>query len=300
MDPVTHALSGALIRQLGFKRKAALFVLVFSALIPDIDYVTRFWGADVFLRYHRGITHGFFALALFPLLMGFLFRKKGGFFYYAFLSFLGYASHIFLDFTTQYGTMVLSPLDSHRYSLNLTFIIDPYISGGLIAALILARVTRWKPAVIAVCTIMMIGGYLGGRYYMQDQAKQFLKKSIDANVYRVYPLPNGILRWWFVVKSGDEATTGTVDLFMRKVFIYRKYAVNSNDPAVVESRKQETVQSFLAFAAMPYAEVKREGGMTIVRWRELSYSFLPGEQFAVEVVTDAKGSVVRSRLKIAG
>jgi inner membrane protein len=298
MDPVTHALSGMVLHKLGFKRKAALFVLVLSAVVPDIDYVTRFWGADVFLHYHRGITHGFLALLLFPLITGFLFRNKGGFLYYAFLSFLGYASHLFLDFTNQYGIQFLAPLDWNRYSLDLTFIIDPYIIGGLLAALILARISRWKPALIAVCTVTLLACYIGGRYYMQGEARQFLKKSMDANVYRVYPLPNGLLRWWFVVKSADEATTGTVDLFMQKVFIYRKYNMRTDDPAVAESKKQRSVQNFLSFAAMPYAEVKREPGKTIILWRELSYSFLPGERFSVEVVLDAKGKVIKSSLKI--
>jgi len=112
MDPLTHALSGAVIHQLGFKRKAALFVLIFSAIAPDLDYITRFWGADIFLRYHRGITHGVLALVLFPAIIAFIFRKKGGFFYYYYsISFIAYGTHLLMDLTNQYGTRILSPLD---------------------------------------------------------------------------------------------------------------------------------------------------------------------------------------------
>ncbi len=294
MDPVTHALSGMLIYRLGFRRKASLLVLLLSAVAPDFDYVARFWGSGALLHYHRGITHGILALAVFPLVMGFIFRNKGGFFYYYFLSLLAYGSHLLLDLTNQYGTQILSPLDWNRYALDLTFIIDPYISLGLLLAVILGTVNKRRSRLISVLTILLLAGYLGGRSYLQGQARNFLRTKMDANTYRVYPLPNGFLRWWFVTRSGDETSTGTVDLFMRKVFLYERYRMNGLDPAIIESRGNQLVKTFLAFSRNPYAEVKRERGKTIVKWSELSYSFLPGERFTAEVVLDDKGKVVKS------
>ncbi|MFO0752870.1 MAG: metal-dependent hydrolase [Thermodesulfovibrionales bacterium] len=298
MDPVTHALSGMVLRQLGFRGKAALFVLVFSAVAPDFDYVTRFWGVDAFLRYHRGITHGIVALAVFSLTMGLLFRRHGGFLSTAFLSFLGYSSHLFLDLTNQYGTRILSPLDWSRYSLDLTFIIDPFIIIVLLLALLLGRAGKRRPALIAAGALLFIALYLGGRYSLQGQARQLLKTKIDAHTYRVYPLPNGFFRWWFVVRSGDEATTGFVDLFLQKVCVYEKYRLQEADSAVIESKKSRVVQHFLDFASTPYAEVRREAGRTVVTWRELSYSFLPGKRFVAEVVMDSKGKILRAAFRI--
>ncbi|HDH02294.1 MAG TPA: metal-dependent hydrolase, partial [Nitrospirae bacterium] len=99
MDPATHILTGTLLSKCFPKRKAALATLVFAANAPDLDYITYLWGADVFLRYHRGITHGIGLLVLFSLLMGFLmhgiFRK--GFVYFSVISFAGYGSHLILD-----------------------------------------------------------------------------------------------------------------------------------------------------------------------------------------------------------
>ncbi|MBZ0155342.1 MAG: metal-dependent hydrolase [Alphaproteobacteria bacterium] len=298
MDPVTHALSGMVFRQLGFRGKAALFVLVFSAVAPDFDYITRLWGAAAFLKYHRGITHGVVALGVFPLAMGFLFRKSGGFFYNASLSFLGYSSHLLLDLTNQYGTRILAPLDGNRYSLDLTFIIDPYITLGLLLAVLLGKVSRRRPALIAACALLSITFYLGGKYYMQGEARQFLKTKMDAHTYKVYPLPNGFFRWWFVVRSGDEVTTGFVDLFLKKACVHEKYRVHPVDPAAIESKKSRVVQRFLAFAGTPHAEVKRGAGKTVVTWRELSYSFLPGERFVAEVVMDAKGEIIRAEFRM--
>ncbi|TAN42213.1 MAG: metal-dependent hydrolase [Nitrospirae bacterium] len=294
MDPVTHALSGAVLHQLGFKRRLALLVLVVSAVIPDIDYVTRALGLEAFLKYHRGITHGVFALALYPVLVGLLFRNRGGFFYFYALAFLGYGVHLLLDLSNQYGTMILSPLDWNRYSTDLIFIIDPYITLGFVLAVLLGRYNKKRAVFIAACTVILLCWYAGGRYYMQGQAKQFLKTKIDAHVYRVYPLPNGLLRWWFTVRNGDEITTGSVDLFMKKVFVYEKFRMHENDPAIAASKNDPNIKTFLEFAHSPYAEVKRDEQGATVKWKDLSYSFLPGEKFTATVVSDRNGKIVKS------
>jgi inner membrane protein len=297
MDPITHAFSGAVIHQLGFRRKAALFVLIFSAIAPDFDYITYLWGADVFLRYHRGITHGIPALIVFPVIMAFIFRKKGGFFYYYLVSFLGYGSHLFLDLTNQYGTRILSPLDWNQYSLDLTFIIDPYVTVGSLLCIIIGRVNRPRAKLAAICTVILFAGYLGGKAYLQGEAKQFLKTKIDANIYKIYPLPNDFLRWWFITKSGNEINSGFADLFTGRVCVHDRYILNDNDPAIVESKKNRVVQNFLYFARYPYAEVKREHNKTIVTWKELSYSFMAQEKFFAKVVMDKNGKVIESYFK---
>jgi inner membrane protein len=297
MDPVTHALSGIVIRQLGFKKKAALFVLIFSAIAPDLDYVTRLWGVDVFLRYHRGITHGILALFVFPAIVALIFRKKGGFFYYYFISFLAYGAHLLMDLTNQYGTRILSPLDWNQYSLDLTFIIDPYITIGLLLCIIAGRLNKTRAALIAVITMILLVAYIGGRAYLQNEARQFLKTKVDANIYKVYPLPNDFLRWWFITKSGHEINAGFVDLFTQRVCIHEKYYLDNNDPAIAESKKSRVIQNFLYFARHPYAEVKRENNRTIVTWRELSYSFMAGEGFSAKVVMDKNGKIIESYFK---
>jgi hypothetical protein len=40
--------------------------------------------------------------------------------------------------------------------------------------------------------------------------------------------------------------------------------------------------------------------MTVVTWRELAYSFLPGEHFQARVVMDGNGTVVSSEFRFYG
>lgn len=294
MDPLTHVLTGATIKQLGFNRKAALTVLLLSSIVPDLDYITRFWGMDVFLRYHRGITHGILALIVIPIIIGLIFGFKNGFFYYLSISFLAYGAHLLMDITNQYGTRILSPLDWEQYSFDLTFIIDPYITLGLLLCLILGRVNRKKASLIAVLTLTLLVSYYGLRYYLHNKAEDFLRAKIDANTYKMCPLPNDFLRWWFVVRSGDEIMIGFADLFSQRICIHERYINNFKDPYIVRSKEERAVKNFLYFAKYPYAGVRHEGDKTVVIWRELAFSFRAGDHFVTKVVFDKSGKIIES------
>jgi inner membrane protein len=295
MDPLTHGLAGAAIKNLGFKRDRALFVLLLASVAPDLDYIVRPLGADLFLRYHRGITHGVLALLAVPVLIGILSAKRG-FFYYSFLAFTGYAFHLLLDLTNQYGTRVLSPLDWRQYSLDLTFIIDPYVSLGFLVSVLLAALNRKRARTIALATFMLLAFYMGVRYYFQEKTEEFLRARLDDQIARVYPLPNDFMRWWFVARSGDTVSTGFADLFTGRVYVQDRYVVR-NDPAIERSKGQRVVKNFLNFAKYPHAEVERHNGQTVVIWRELAYGFLPGEHFEARVVMDGRGRVVSSKFR---
>lgn len=297
MDPVTHALTGLVLKQLGFNRKAALPVLLLASVAPDFDYITRFWGMDMFLRYHRGITHGILALVLVPAIIGLIFGYKKGFFYYYLISFLGYGMHIVMDLTTQYGTRILSPLDWEQYSLDLVFIIDPYIIIGLLSCLILGRMNRKRAALIAVAALILLFSYYGLRHYLHKNAAAFLRAKVDANTYKICPLPNGFLRWWFVTRSGDDIMVGFADLFLQRICIQERYTVNLNDYFIKRSETTRAVKNFLYFAKYPFADVKTEGDKVVVTWRELAYSFRAGDHFATRVLLDKDGKILSSEFK---
>jgi inner membrane protein len=298
MDPLTHGLAGTVIFNLGFRRKAAFWVLLLSSLAPDFDYITRFWGLDIFLRYHRGITHSIFASIIISIMIGFIFGRKKDFIYYSFLAFLAYTAHLFMDLTNQYGTRILAPLDWHPYSLDLMFIIDPYITAALLLSVILSYVNKKRTAVIALITVFVIMTYGGVRYYLHGVTRDFLRDRLDANTYKVCPLPNDFLRWWFIAKSGNEIKVGFADLFTQRICIQETYRTNNNDPLIERSKDTRVVHNFLYFARYPYAEVLREKEKTIVIWRELAYSFRAGDHFVAKVIYDKEGRVLDSYCRL--
>jgi inner membrane protein len=290
MDPVTHGLAGAVIRQLGFKRKGALGLLVLSSMAPDLDYVTMLRGPEAFLRYHRGLSHGVLALLAFSLLAGFIFRRRG-FVYYSFIAFLGYSFHMLLDLTNQYGTSIFAPLDWQRRSLGLTFVIDPYISAFFLLAVLFALLQRDKARTWALAAFLLLVSYIGVRDYFHDRTEDFLRSRMDEYICRLSPLPTDVMRWWFVAESGDKVKVGFADLFFGRVYVQDSY-VRQDGPAVRRSREEEVVRAFLDSARFPYAEVQKHGGKVVVTWKELAYGFGRGRHFEATVVMDEQGGVL--------
>lgn len=297
MDPVTHALAGVAIRNLGFKRKAALWVALISAIAPDFDYISRFWGADVFLRYHRGITHGFPALIAFALLMGLIFGLKKGFFYYFSLSALAYGLHLALDLMNQYSTRVMSPLDWRQFSFDTAFIIDPYITLGLLIGVAVSLANKKRAVFAASMTLILLSLYLGGRYYLHERAEDFLKGKMSDSVCKVTPLPNDFLRWWFLASSAEGIKTGFVDLFTGRVCVQDSYPQPAKDELIEKSKEDKVIKNFLYFARYPYPSVERSGGGAIVTWKELSFSFMAEERFVAKAHMTEDGKVLRSYFK---
>lgn len=297
MDPITHTLAGTTIFNLGFKKRYALWVFLISSIAPDFDYITRFWGIDIFLRYHRGITHGILALFTVPLLIGLIFGYKKRFLYYTFLSFIAYGLHLFLDLTNQYGTRILSPLDWEQYSLDLIFIIDPYITFGFLVSIIICKINKKKAGLIALFTFILLIFYMGGRAYLQAKTKEFVKERVDAHIYKIYPLPNDFLRWWFVTKADNKIDIGFADLFTGRLCIQETYILQENNPYIEKSKDVRVIKNFLYFARFPYAEVKKDEDKIIIIWRELSYSFRAGDHFVAKVLYDKNGNVIKSYFK---
>ena len=71
MDNLTHSLVGALIGQMGLKRRTCLAMptLIIAANIPDIDAVATLLGGQQHLAIRRGLTHGPIAMLVLPLIL---------------------------------------------------------------------------------------------------------------------------------------------------------------------------------------------------------------------------------------
>lgn len=299
MDPITHGFTGAAIRNLGFTRPHVLAVLVVSSMFPDMDYITRLWGTDVLLRYHRGITHGIAAAVVMPALIAVLAGgiKRDALHYYL-LSFGAYMLHILMDLTTQYGTRILAPLDWGFYSLGQVFIIDQYLSFGLALSVFLAISIPKRARLYTAMILLALIAYYGIRVEVKGRAMDYARSMLGKSVVQgINPLPTGMFRWWFVAKTPEGTMkTGIVDLFTKQVYLHKAYPPEPENAFVEGSRHFRLVRDFLEFAKHPYVSMETREGRVIVRWTELSYSYLPEEHFTATVVMDEKtGKVIEKR-----
>src|ERR1700757_45676 len=120
MEPVTHFLTGACLARSGFNRKAAYATLAMTlaAEAPDLDILWAIRGPVAGFQHHRGITHTFLGAPFVAL------AATGLVWLFALIAAL---SHIFLDWTNNYGVRPFFPFNPHWYSLDIIFIFEPLI-----------------------------------------------------------------------------------------------------------------------------------------------------------------------------
>ena len=152
MDNLTHSLVGALLGQMGLKRKTGLAMptLIIAANIPDIDAVAVLLGGHQHLAIRRGITHGPIAMVLLPLLLwgamlwfdrwqnaGVAHDPTNACRWTAkwllMLAYVGCLSHPLFDWFNSYGIRLLEPFSSQWFYGDTLFIIDIWIWAALIA-----------------------------------------------------------------------------------------------------------------------------------------------------------------------
>ena len=203
LDNLTHSLAGAVLGQMGLKKKTGLGMatLIIAANIPDIDAVATLLDGVQHLAIRRGITHGPIAMLILPLLLtGIMIwfdawqTKRGkrpadrlpihrG--WLLALAYIGCLSHPALDWLNSYGIRLLEPFSSRWFYGDSIFIIDLWIWVALIAGFWLSRrrekrgAGHWqRPAWIsfaAVCAYIFANGLITGK--AEAETRQLLTEQ---------------------------------------------------------------------------------------------------------------------------
>jgi inner membrane protein len=198
LDNLTHSLVGAVLGQMGLKRKTGLAMptLIIAANIPDIDAVAVLLGGHQHLAIRRGITHGPIAMVLLPLLLWGIMLwfdrwqerrgkrpekrlplHKG---WLLALAYIGCLSHPALDWLNVYGIRLLEPFSSQWFYGDTLFIIDVWIWTALIIGVWISlrrekQNANWqRPAwisFIAVCGYIFLNGAITGIAEKQVRAE---------------------------------------------------------------------------------------------------------------------------------
>lgn len=233
MDPITHALSGALLARAAApsitrpqREKTVLPLRLYvitgcaAAAFPDVDFALRLIGTLTYLNWHQGPTHSLILLPLWAWLLAWLasgFARKR----YAWQLFyrpacLGLAIHIAGDLITSYGLMLLAPFSTERFSLPLAFVIDPWfsviISAGLIAS--------WRypqHRIPAIAALMVLCGYAIFLALLRQQAIAAANQYAHAQAIpqahiSVLPQPLSPFHWKIIIRHDDNYHLANVSL----------------------------------------------------------------------------------------
>jgi inner membrane protein len=303
LDTLTHGLIGILGSKTGFSQrngKVAAIAFLIGAIFPDIDLIVSFFGPEFSLRYHRGITHSIIAAPFFAMFIAAVIYRVASFKNFVLLSVivaLGIYSHILFDLITSYGTVIFDPISMKRYSWNLVFILDPFITIPVILGLILCWKRSDRALMISVSIFTFLVVYLSlnlcVRLLYEEKLEGFATaSSIAVKRSTVYPRPLAPFFWMGVIE--------TEDAFYRLDYsILRKAPVRLDEIAkikrniFIDRANYLTVTNlFKWFADYPIADYTEVNGEHIVGYYDLRFNIIPNRNpFNLKIVFSSQGAL---------
>jgi inner membrane protein len=297
MDNLTHSLAGAVLGQMGLKRKTGLAMptLIIAANLPDIDAVATLFGGHQHLAIRRGITHGPIAMLLLPVILwaimlgydrwqagrGTRSEKRlplhAG--WLLALAYIGTLSHPALDWLNNYGIRLLEPFSSQWFYGDTLFIIDIWVWIALIFGVWLSRKrekaerTDWrKPATAAFSAIFL---YIVANGLLSSHAESEAKKLVVARYDPTATMPDPLvvanavpiafwrreIAWRDAFEMGKgEYQLGRGASIDSKTYRHNMDSLSATADAVAHDRD---ARDFLFWARMPFAEKDRAGNIVI-------------------------------------
>lgn len=300
MDNLAHGLAGAVIGYCGFRQRggrAALWAAITAAEFPDIDIVMGFLGGQTYLRWHRSFTHSAVLLPFWAALVAWVFWEFSGRKNFRLLwmaSVAGIASHLFMDWATNYGTELLWPVGDTRFALSWVFIIDVYVWALLLIAVIAAI---WTQRV----RVAQTGLAIVGAYFLFCGVSRAVALHGQPRGAVAYPQPLNPVRWTIVWAEGDRIhwiNGAHNETFMQF----------HDDQLLPKAEATEPVKLFRWFAAFPLVEkIERKSmigeRLTYLRYRDLRFrtpmpdgQVREGAFVVAKVVFDESGNVIAAGL----
>jgi inner membrane protein len=300
LEPLTHFLTGAVLARAGFNRKSALATatMTLAAEAPDLDVLALFKGPVFGFAHHRGFTHSFIGLFLTSAIvvgvMYVIWRLRGRktnipdlpprwclLFVFAYIAGL---SHIFLDFTNNYGVRPFWPFWGKWYSWDIVSIIEPALYIFLIGGLLLpAFFSRGKPlphgrsaaivALVAIASLYAIRDHEHRRAVQQLEAMHF--NLTNPERVSAYPYYWHLFRWYAVVESKDFFATSDLDVRSGKLDLkeLRFFYKRPETPAVLAAKRSYAGRVYLDWAQYPLVTEKASPDDTVVHFKDLRYDY---------------------------
>ena len=328
MDNITHSLTGILLARAGLHRftPCATSILFLAANAPDVDVVSAFGGSLNYLHYHRYLTHSLVALPVLPLLcvlaVRLVSRKPLDWARGYVIALIGVTSHLILDLTNVYGVRLLLPFSGSWFHWDITSVIDFWIWGALLMAmlapflvhLVNAEIGAGAPARggarrgFAVFALAFLAFYDGARYLMHARAIATLDSRVYAGVaprlVAAFPSAASLFRWRGMAETPDIVSIQDVDLL-------GEFDPNTGhlfykpepSPALEAARRTPVFQEFLRFSQLPFWQLTPAGqaeGATRVDAIDLRFGDPLQPAFVATAIVDANQHVLRAWFQFGG
>ena len=328
MDTITHGLAGYAVAKTGLTRDTGRWGViagVTASLFPDVDNLLRsFYGTEFILRHHRGLTNSVLLVVPFSLLFAWLFVKISGkrrFQTFFLIWLVESLVHTFLDLITSFGTMILSPLSSYRFTLDWVFIIDLFLTGIFLIFSILIMIWRTRSKTLARVAVALGALYIllcaGNHIWALSLTKSYAREhKLEPEKIASLPQPLSPFHWANYIVTEDtiyralvnligvheRAASPEANLFSQlwsryqpiQGLIYKPWVRFDDSPWVTKALPLEGVKTFFWFARFPVVryEASSNGGHRVTFF-DLRFAAVEGRKpFLYVVIFDPDGEIV--------
>lgn len=277
MDSITQITLGAAIGEAFLGKKIGYRAAVWGAALgtlPDLDILANpVLDAVAQLQFHRGFTHSIlFCITASPAFGWFLnrFQKSEhiGWLYWSACVFTIFATHIFIDVTTTYGTQILYPFSNIPVTTDTMFIIDPLYTVplllGLIAALFMKRSGlgrhRVNMAGIIISSLYIFWGFVAKTQVHPHISSSFLTQFGGYEMIKTTPAGPTTFLWnGYVIKNDTLYQTQYSIFDTSDDLIFTPIPRNSY---LIEPYKHDRgMEALLWFSGEYYTVIDRNGSL---------------------------------------
>jgi inner membrane protein len=298
VDNITHTLAGALLGEMGLKRRSrfAMAACLLGANAPDIDVFAPLVLPVDGIAFHRGPLHAVFAWPFLaagivgilwlldrvkPASPGAIPFRAGSLFIVAFLAVL---THPFLDWLTTYAIAIFAPVSWQWYSGNAIFIVD-WVYWILMLGGIVLSARRWRlnkpgaamPARIAgILMLAYVAANLAESAFVeQATASELRKRGIEPTLIVAGPPPLAFWKRTIEWRSAQRFGSGSFSLAEGLLIEPSEQPIGLDDPQLLLAKQtQRYVRSFLVWSRMPIV-VRMDGRSYLTDQRFYNSAPLP-------------------------
>ena len=248
---------------------------VLGAVDPDLDILLSLFGRDFYITEHRGFTHSLMGMGPAAMLAAWaawwVFRKTGDratFTALWVMALLGVTSHMFLDWCTTWGTMLLWP-DKTRFALDHLFIVDPWY--WFLLAIPVSLSFLYKQRRVSICSLGICAAllYHGMAAFNHHQALKIAEEDRPQTWRVAFPQPFSPFRWSVFDRGDGLVKNARVD-FLRALqpLAWEEYKEPVKSRNVLAAMDSDRGKIFFWFARVPMWEEKQQpdGSVEVFCW----------------------------------
>jgi membrane-bound metal-dependent hydrolase YbcI (DUF457 family) len=278
--------------------KAALTAVI-AANLPDVDIVTWLSGTPSYLEYHRGITHSFFAIPFFALVLSAVMYLVSENFWRTFVVALAAMyTHPLLDYANTYGLRPFLPWDGTWYYGDTLPIIDPYLDSILLIGILAGSTFQSAKRLIAWLSLGLAVLYIGARVELRNlassQVETLAARNPGTERWGVSPDIFNPLVWNGIIQSNKQVIKVSVDPLDEMMTEVMKIKTTTPSEIPKQAFQSETGKSFMAFARFPVMKLQgMESGYRILLFDFRFYDEGTNTSLGTEIMLDRSYQVTK-------